>query len=232
MTLEFHKFLKHNAPAKTCMLWLHGFGASMDDLVPLKDVIDFPMDVDHYFVNGPLRIPISFFMEGRAWFPLDMSRLEEASLRGNTSEVFADSTPPGYLEAVEQVEKFIETELSDYETILIGGFSQGSMVANRIALKNPKIKMSVLLSTTYFDHPGWQEFEVENKDLVGFQSHGRQDMVLPADAAVKMANYLEKNIKEHFSMQFNGGHEIPPVVIQELNQHIHKWFAKSSSNEN
>lgn len=224
MTLEYRKFLSKSEPAKACFLWLHGYGASMDDLVALKDVIHFPFDCDHYFLNGPLKIPVSFFMEGRAWFPLDMNRLEAASLRGNTAEVFADSTPPGYLEAVEQVESFITTELAGYETLLIGGFSQGSMVANRIALKNPAIKLSVLFSTTYFDHPGWQNFEVLNKELLGFQSHGKQDMVLPADAAIKMADYLQGQIKEHYSMQFDGGHEIPPMVIQQLNQNIQKWF--------
>lgn len=224
MTLEYRQF-NQGDNAETCFLWLHGYGANMDDLVALKDVIQVPMDCDWFFLNGPLSIPISFFMEGRAWFPLDMNRLEVASLAGNTAEVFANSTPPGYLEAVDKVVDFIQEELYGYKQILIGGFSQGSMVANRIALRNDKIKMQVLFSTTYFDHPGWQTFEVTNKNLVGFQSHGKQDMVLPVDAARKMDAYLKNNVSEHMAIEFDGGHEIPPVVIQTLNHKISEWHS-------
>lgn len=222
MTLEYRKF-NQGEEAKTCFLWLHGYGANMDDLVSLKDVIHLPMSCDWFFLNGPLSIPISFFMEGRAWFPLDLNRLENASLAGNTAEVFANATPPGYLEAVEKVVDFIEQELSGYEQLLIGGFSQGSMVANRIALRNTKIKMQVLFSTTYFDHPGWQNFDVTNKELVGFQSHGKQDMVLPVDAARKMDAYLKSHTGEHVMVEFDGGHEIPTQVIQMINKKISEW---------
>lgn len=219
MALECREFKFPDS--KLCFLWLHGYGANMDDLAPLKDVIETPEQCDWYFLNGPISIPISFFMEGRAWFPLDLEKYQRENV--STAEVFEKSLPPGYLEAVEKVEDFIEDNLSNYDEIYIGGFSQGSMLASRIAIKNPKIKNLVLFSTTYFDGPGWESIEIKNPNLNCFQSHGENDIVLPASASRKMGKFLKEKLANHYAIEFPGGHEIPPVVIQQLNLKLNEW---------
>ena len=64
----------------TAVVMLHGYGASMNDLMPLWEMWHQP-NFNWYFPNGVLALPMGYY-EGRAWFPIDMAKLQEAINRG------------------------------------------------------------------------------------------------------------------------------------------------------
>src|SRR5262245_63343004 len=84
---------------------LHGFGAPGEDLVPLWRVLDVPSAVRFVFPAAPLLIdPI---WGGRAWWPIDMERLQRAMLRGET-RILADDVPAGLAPARERLDALLD----------------------------------------------------------------------------------------------------------------------------
>jgi phospholipase/carboxylesterase len=55
-----------------------------------------------------------------------------------------------------------------------------------------------------------------------FQSHGTGDPVLPVSMARALTALIRESERQVTSIEFNGGHEIPPVVMQQLNEFLKK----------
>src|SRR5262245_10884209 len=76
----------------------HGFGAPGDDLVTFARVIDVGREVRWFFPEAPLTIDMGFGPPGRAWWMIDMERIQELMLRGQSRDLAAE-TPEGLAEA-------------------------------------------------------------------------------------------------------------------------------------
>src|SRR5580698_9241141 len=72
------------------ILLCHGYGAPGNDLVPLGRVIDAGTGVRWFFPEAPIELPWG----GRAWWNLDLLRLQELALRGQR-RLLAGETPDG-----------------------------------------------------------------------------------------------------------------------------------------
>src|SRR5260221_11214931 len=109
------------------VILMHGFGAPGTDLVPLWRELSVPHDVRFVFPEAPLELDFG----GRAWWPIDMARLQERFEKG--AERLIAEVPAGIAEArcaVLALLEALERELSLVpETTVIGGFSQGAMLA-------------------------------------------------------------------------------------------------------
>ena len=108
---------------------MHGFGAPGTDLVGLWRVLDVPRNVRFAFPEAPHEIP---GMPGaRAWWMLDLQRAEAAMAEGPRS--YANEIPDGMEKATDQVVGMLESLQAGLgvsnELLIVGGFSQGSMVA-------------------------------------------------------------------------------------------------------
>src|SRR5262245_50743101 len=90
--------------APLTVVLLHGFGASGDDLVPLADVIDAP--ARFVFPEAPIELG-GLYGDSRAWWMLDLARLEE-ELRRGTPRDRRDEVPPGLPAARDQVTRFVD----------------------------------------------------------------------------------------------------------------------------
>src|SRR5688500_7344014 len=64
------------------ILLCHGFGAPGDDLVPLARVVDVGREVRWFFPEAPHELDLGYGMTGRAWWNIDMVRLQEMLMRG------------------------------------------------------------------------------------------------------------------------------------------------------
>ena len=60
------------------MILMHGFGASMYDLVNLAPSINHN-DFIYVFPNAPLEIELGFNQTGYAWFPIESQNYQESS---------------------------------------------------------------------------------------------------------------------------------------------------------
>src|SRR5687767_5446130 len=66
--------------AKTAVIFLHGYGANMHDLFPLWELWHQDQ-FSWFFPNGVQSLPMGYY-EGRAWFSIDMEKLERAMQTG------------------------------------------------------------------------------------------------------------------------------------------------------
>lgn len=213
---------KKNDGAQSAVIVLHGYGASMQDLAPLYDYLDPNSKFDWYFLDGNLSIDIGYGMKGKAWFHIDMYKLQMALASGSFAEVFEHKRPQGLDEASEMVANLLKQLKSNYsEGIMLGGFSQGSMLSLDITLKNPTLVNKLfLLSSTLFDESHLNECVKNIKSIPILQTHGISDPVLPFNMAEKLKKILEDHVENYKFTSFNGGHEIPLPVIKDLTEFL------------
>jgi len=199
------------------VLVLHGYGASFKDLAPLHTYLDPQGRLNWYFLDGPLSVDVGMGMTGKAWFPIDMLKLQIAQMNGTFETLFADHTPEGIFTARDQVIQCIDEISSKHDELFLGGFSQGSMVSLSCAVKDrEKLSKLFLLSSTLFDQELLNREVTKLSTLPIFQSHGRSDMVLPFSLAEKLSELLKESAQTYEFHPFNGGHEIPLNTIEKL----------------
>jgi phospholipase/carboxylesterase len=107
------------------------------------------------------------------------------------------------------------------DPIILGGYSQGAMVAAEVAFESDeRLAGLVLLSGTFVDELRWRERLSRRRGLPVFISHGRDDRTLPFAVAERLRDTLVAAGAEVTWCPFDGGHEVPAVVVAELNDFI------------
>lgn len=198
---------------------LHGFGAPGDDLVPLGAALGLPRDVRFVFPAAPLSFSMGFG-ESRAWWMIDMERLQRAMMLGQARDLSGED-PEGLAPARERLVALLD----DAERLLgaapertvLGGFSQGAMLSCDVALRTGRpLAGLVLLSGTLLAASAWQPRMAARAGLRVFMSHGRQDPLLPFSGSARLRDLLvEAGLGVEF-VEFRGGHEIPGGVLARL----------------
>lgn len=199
---------------KTVML-LHGFGASCDDLAPLGQYLDRSQEWNWIYPEGILEVPTSPHTSGRAWFPIRMAEIEAAAMRGETVD-FAEVLPQGMKNAEARIVSLIETLRIDPSDLVLGGFSQGAMMAVQVAINlKADLRGLILFSGTLINRNEWVEKLPAKRDIPFIQSHGKNDPILGFSHALRLNQQLKEcGLKGDFH-EFNGGHEIPLPIIQK-----------------
>lgn len=193
------------------VIFLHGYGANMHDLFPLWEMWHAEK-FNWYFPNGVESLPMGYY-EGRAWFSIDMEKLER-SIREGTQRDMKGSVPPELDSTLTRLEHVI-TELSKkHKTIILGGFSQGAMCISHLAMKeNLKIDGLILLSGALLAE---ERFPKAAKAIPFYQSHGTNDPILSIEGAKDLEHKLHSLNFTGKLHTFKGGHEIPPMVINDV----------------
>jgi phospholipase/carboxylesterase len=208
------------------ILLCHGFGAPGDDLVALARVIDVGADVRWFFPEAPLTLPWG----GRAWWPLDMERLQALQQRGDP-RTLAGETPEGLAPARAALEATIAALEAERgvtrERLLIGGFSQGAMLTTEIALHAERPFAGLVgISGNLLSAERWAEAAPRSgPSLHAFLAHGRQDPVLPFAGAEALRLLLEKAGASVTWVPHGGQHEIPPAVVSGLGAFARQRFS-------
>jgi phospholipase/carboxylesterase len=204
-----------DAPATVVLL--HGFGAPGDDLVALANYFDAP--ARYVFPAAPLELG-GLYGDSRAWWLLDLAKLEQ-ELRSGVPRDRSDEIPEGLPNAREHLLRFLDQLQARYQIpddkLVIGGFSQGAMLALDIALhrQTPPAGL-VLMSTTWVAAKDWEPRFGSLAGVPIVMSHGRNDMLLPFSVSEALRDRLRTagaNVEWH---QFVGGHEIPPAVLDAV----------------
>ncbi len=201
---------------------LHGFGAPATDLVPLWRQIPTSEDVRFVFPAAPILLDRGLPDEvaGRAFFMVDIPALQAAAAAGDY-EALSEREPEGIEQAREKLTSLldaVEQELGvPSSCIVLGGFSQGAMLACDFALRDPRpLAGLVLMSGTLICRSQWRKLAPARAGLPVVQSHGRADPVLPFELAVELAHLLSSSGLELEFLEFNGGHGIPAGVLERL----------------
>ena len=198
--------LDNKVKSETCIILLHGFGANKYDLYSLKEL--FPQTRVISF-EAPLDLsPIGYF-GGRAWFSLDFS---PSGITYNTDEAE---------EALDTLKEEFELRRKDFKNLIVCGFSQGSILAHGLLLRNPGLlDAAICLSGRY------SEFVFENADIEHlknfplFISHGSHDEVIPLESGQQIIKYYKETEANLYSKVYQMAHEISP----ECQKDVYEWF--------
>lgn len=202
------------------IVFFHGFGADAADLAPLARQIPTPPGTNWYFPDGPVKVPLGGFGEGRAWFPIQVAELEKL----NTSRDGLDLSgviPPGFAQARKAAMAFLTEVGVSTDRLILGGFSQGAMLATELTMNFDSSPAGLaILSGTLVNANRWAEMATQHKGMRFFQSHGEQDYVLSFSMAKRLEEMLVNAGWQGNLMGFRGGHEIPLPVISRLVSYI------------
>lgn len=202
-------------PGGRAVIIFHGYGADFTDLMPVADMMGL-RDVTWYFPNGTQQVIIGGGMSGRAWFPIDMDRIEKQMIKGEHFD-FTNHRPQGIDRARDLATKFYEEVAKSHNQVYLGGFSQGAMLATEIALTaKRKPDGLVLMSGVLLDEPNWKKLAAKLSGVRFIQSHGKNDVILGYEFGEKLFEMLTDAGLDGNFIQFSGGHEIPPKVIQQI----------------
>ena len=207
--------------ASVIAVFLHGFGAPGHDLVPLADELAHAAGpgappTRYVFPEAPLELG-GGYGDARAWWLLDLERLE-TDLRRGAPRDRRDEVPDGLLAARAQVMRLLDQLAARFAApgarLVLGGFSQGAMLALDVALHraHPPAGL-VLMSGTLINATEWQPRLPSLRGVPVLLSHGRGDSLLPYAAAEGLRDLLRGAGAAVDWHAFVGGHEIPRAVI-------------------
>ncbi|RYZ81385.1 MAG: serine esterase [Proteobacteria bacterium] len=211
---EYHD---DNAP---WVILMHGFGADAGDLEPLKNHIPTQKKMNWLFPHGFLNVPIGPGWTGKAWWHIEPRTLEtDISIQ----------KPEGLVKAREEMMALIADLKVPWNKIILGGFSQGAMIAVDLYMNAPETPAGlIVLSGTLLNK---QELKPQIENRRGekfFISHGEHDTVLPVRGARQLESFLNQGGMKGGLVQFPGGHEIPPQVLQKVGVYLDQQITAKS----
>ncbi len=202
---------------------LHGFGAPGTDLVALAGELDVAPAVRFAFPEAPLSLPLDFGA-GRAWWMIDMMRLQLAMMTGRARDLTLE-VPEGLAAAREQLVALLDELVRKHgvrrEELILGGFSQGAMLACDVAMRtSTPLAGLALLSGTLLCEEEWLPLFPKREGLRALVSHGRQDPILPFALAERLRDELVGAGLSVTFIPFDGGHGIAPIALAALSDLI------------
>jgi phospholipase/carboxylesterase len=203
----------------------HGYGAPGTDLVGLAEALLSAAPVSDskpvlIFPAAPLDLAEQGLPGGRAWWPVDLDRL----INRRTPEVLAQfrrGCPSGLPEARDRLLRLLNEAGKQFgltaDRFVLGGFSQGAMLATDVALRLKKSPAGLcILSGALTNEDEWRRLAAERGPLRVLQSHGRHDSILPFMLATPLRDLLVSGGAAVDFFDFDGDHEIPLAVLHRL----------------
>jgi phospholipase/carboxylesterase len=199
---------------------LHGYGSSPHEWLPFTATIELRPGTRFVFPEGPDTTgPPDAPPGGRAWWRLDLAKYITPARPipdlSKSRPVELELVAARVRTLVGEVER--RTGAPEGSTIL-GGYSQGAMIAAEIAFRSKqRMRALVLLSGTIVDEPSWLAGMTERAGLPVFIAHGLRDDILPFDVAERLADHMRRRGLRVTWVPHDGGHQIPATVVSELN---------------
>ncbi len=198
---------------KRVVVLLHGYGAPGDDLVALAEALPFEKGTRYVFPEAPIDLG-----GGRAWWMIDWAERAQFERSGDWRG-YTERVPPDLATAENAVNALLDiiNDKWKVEDVVLGGFSQGAMLAVDVAARRKrKPHALVCMSGAPVATPRWAAQAASLKGLAVFQSHGTADQTLPFVTGEALRDILKvagANVEWH---AFAGGHGIPHEVLLAL----------------
>lgn len=217
--------LPEGVPPKLVVVLCHGFGAPGHDLVPIGDELfslcpALAVSAEFFFPAAPLSLDHLGLPGGRAWWHIDMNELIGAIEHGNL-RILRDRRPEGIDDArnlllgmLDEVRQ--KTNLPPRRFVL-GGFSQGSMLAVEAALHWSEPPGGLCLwSSTLVNEAEWRAKMNRLEGIPVVQSHGHQDPILPFATSLWLRDLLTEAGANVNFIEFDGPHTITLAGLEAL----------------
>lgn len=209
-------------PPSLLVLFCHGYGASGEDLVPfVPELVEREprlSTVRFAFPAGPLSLA-GDWGDSRAWWPLSMADFEKANILG--WEGVRNAVPEGMVPARRQLQRCVEALMQGSglgpERVVLGGFSQGAMVATDLTLHwEHRAAAMIVLSGLLLDAQRWAALAPRRAGLPVVQSHGRGDPVLPFHEGEALRELLVQAGLSVEWVPFDGPHTVSPDALDHV----------------
>ena len=197
--------------AKVLVVLLHGYAMRPEDLEPFAHA----MGVRALFFFP--RAPLVAASQGFAWWPIDEARRAEQLAHGPRD--LASVSPATLPQLRNQLGDFLRAvkDLRPSLPLVLGGFSQGGMLASDFALHEPDgIEGLVLLSSSRISIAEWSRRQGALKKLPILITHGRRDPDLAFATGEALREFHDLGGANVSWVPFDGGHETPLVVWRSL----------------
>jgi phospholipase/carboxylesterase len=198
------------------LILCHGFGANASDLRGVAPLIDPEGSFSFHFPEAPYPI----FPDARAWFPSDPEELGDA-LSGELWRNLPDYDSPAMDDSLSALLDDIDALGIPSEDLVIGGFSQGSMMALLASLSRP-CAAAILLSSALFSRKRLRSLLSGAARPPVFMGHGLHDRVLPWNAGQALGNFLSTAGLEVEFHSFEGEHWIDEEEARALRAFLGK----------
>ncbi len=214
------------ASPKAAVILCHGFGAPANDLVSLAREFmetDGPQqEVVYIFPAAPIELDPLF--DARAWWMIDIEKIQQLMMDGETREMQRES-PELLPERRESLTRLIDQCRLDYSLpasrIIVGGFSQGSMLATDVALHYPEpLGGLIVWSGALINAKIWTPEAKRQSPIDVVQSHGRSDPILPITGAEDLRDMMTREKHRVRYVEFGGQHAIPLEAVELASQLI------------
>lgn len=180
------------------VIWMHGLGADGSDFVPVVKELGLPEEKPLRFIfpHAPMRpVAINNGFVTRAWFDMGMGSSSGLVVPGRAARPSVWSSEAHIRESQMAIETLIEREVArgiSTEKIVLAGFSQGGVIALHTALRCRRKLAGVMALSTYLalaeSLPA--ERQEVNAAISIFMAHGRQDDIIPLQAATSSRDRL------------------------------------------
>jgi phospholipase/carboxylesterase len=202
-------------PHQTVVILLHGYAMSAADLAPFGHSLGVP--ALFLFPQGPVTPESS----GRAWWLSDFDGPEAARRSGRRD--LADRLPEGLAAARDGFDRYVQACRREFQPqqLIVGGFSQGGMLACDWLLHcAPALDGLLLLSASRINFLAWPARAAALRDLPVLISHGREDPNLAFAAGEGLRDFALDAGARVTWVPFDGGHEIPLPVWRAVRRFL------------
>ena len=201
------------ATARLVTVLVHGFQMEPSDLSPFGHSLGVPA----WFLFP--QAPLDAEPRGRAWWRVDAELREQALVHGPRD--FALQRPSGLSAARARLLAFLEAAraVAGTRPLVIGGFSQGGMLACDLLLRSElAVSALVLLSASRIAFDEWQTLLARGRvrGLPVLVSHGEADADIAFSAGEALRDCMVSAHAQVTWVPFAEGHVIPPVVWRRV----------------
>ena len=226
---------QEDAAPRLAVVLCHGYGAPATDLVPIgAELRRTDSNIrDHarfYFPAAPLDLAPQGMPGGRAWWPINMEQLVRVSESGRWEDV-RQAMPEGLFDASEKLLatcRAIQAETGlPWSRIVLGGFSQGAMLATDVALSLPEPTAGLIIASgTLLAEQDWSRKARELSELRIIQGHGDADPILPFAGAEALRAMLTEAGHDVEFLPFHGGHTIATSLLVAMARRLAELVAE------
>lgn len=203
----------------------HGFGAPGDDLVSLGPELlrrhpELAGRVRFVFPAAPLSLDGFGFGDSRAWWLIDperFGRLGDPRVVQELKHEIPEGLPRARRLLMAMVEELTRASGLPLSRVLLGGFSQGAMLATDLALRLEEAPAALaIFSGALISQEAWERLASRRRGLKVLQTHGTEDPLLPFSLAEELRELFSGAGLEVEFHSFRGGHTIAAAGVERL----------------